>query len=354
MTTSISGSTVAVVGAGVIGLSVAWRAATAGHHVTLIDPAPASGASWVAGGMLAPVSEAWHGEEDLLALGVAALEHWPGFAEQLREVTGTEPGLRTDGTIVVAVDSADLTQLDELAGHLGKLGHHADHKTSRELRSLEPTLGPAVRGGLWLPHDLSVDNRALLATLRQACAKTGVELRETAAHTVSAGRVDLADSTTIHCGQSVIAAGAWSGQLHPALAERVRPVKGEILRLRARRGSLPPPVTTVRGTVEGRPVYFVPRGDGEVVLGATQYEAGFETGVRVSGVRDLLRDGERVLPGISEYALVESNAGLRPGSPDNLPIVERLEPGLVAATGHFRNGFLLAPITAEKVLELLS
>jgi glycine oxidase len=353
MTTSISGR-IAVVGAGVIGLSVAWRAAVAGHHVTLIDPAPASGASWVAGGMLAPVSEAWHGEEDLLALGVAALERWPGFAEQLRETTGREPGLRTDGTLVVAVDSADLAQLDDLAGHLGKLGHHADRKTGRELRKQEPALGPAIRGGLWLPQDLSVDNRALLATLQQACATAGVTLRETAAHTVSAERVELADGSTIRCGQAVIAAGAWSGRLHPALAGRVRPVKGEVLRLRARRGALPPPTTTVRGTVEGRPVYFVPRADGGLVLGATQYEAGFDTDVQVAGVRDLLRDGERVLPAISEYALLESNAGLRPGSPDNLPIVERLEPGLIAATGHFRNGFLLAPITADKVLELLS
>lgn len=350
----MTSNTVAVVGAGVIGLSVAWRAATAGHHVTLIDPAPASGASWVAGGMLAPVSEAWHGEEDQLALGVAALERWPGFAAQLHEATGAEPGLRTDGTVVVAVDSADLAQLDELAAHLEKLGHHADRRTGRELRKLEPTLGPAVRGGLWLPQDLSVDNRALLRALRQVCTLACVELRETAARTVSAEHVDLADGSTIRCTQAVIAAGAWSGRLHPSLAERVRPVKGEILRLRARRGALPPPATTVRGTVEGRPVYFVPRADGGLVLGATQYEAGFDTDVQVAGVRDLLRDGERVLPSISEYALVESNAGLRPGSPDNLPLIERLSPGLVAATGHFRNGFLLAPMTAEKVLELLS
>lgn len=347
-------STIAVAGAGVIGLSVAWRAATAGYHVVLIDPESMSGASWVAGGMLAPMSEAWHGEEDLLALGVAALEHWPGFSERLRQDSGRDPGLRTDGTVVVGVDSADVAQLDDLAGYLAKLGFTADQRTGRELRKLEPALGPAVRGGLWLPGDLSVDNRALLAALRQACAAAGVELREAVAREVSATRIGLSDGGSVGCDQVVIAAGAWSERLHPALAGRIRPVKGEILRLRAASGALRPPTRTVRGTVEGRPVYFVPRrGDG-LVLGATQYEAGFDTDVKVAGVLDLLRDGERILPAISEYGLLESAAGLRPGTSDNLPIIERLEPGVIAATGHYRNGFLLAPFTAEKVLELLS
>lgn len=347
-------STIAVVGAGVIGLSVAWQAAAAGHHIVLIDPTPATGASWVAGGMLAPVSEAWYGEEELLALGVSALERWPAFADRLRAAVRTEPFLRTDGTIAVAVDSADLAQLEDLATLLTKRGHTAERRTGRELRKLEPALGPAVRGGLWLPGDLSVDNRALLDALQQACAAAGVDNVTIPARRVEAGKVELADGTTVSCDQAVIAAGSWSGDLHPELAGRVRPVKGEVLRLRARRGALPPPTRTVRGTVEGRPVYFVPRAGGHIVLGATQYEAGFDTDVKVAGVLDLLRDGERILPAIAEYALVESNAGLRPGTPDNLPLIERLEPGVIAATGHYRNGFLLAPFTAEKVLELLS
>jgi glycine oxidase len=134
----------------------------------------------------------------------------------------------------------------------------------------------------------------------------------------------------------------------------VRPVKGEILRLATRPGAFPPPRRTVRALVDGRPIYLVPRDDGGLVLGATQTEVGFDTTVTVGGVRDLLRDAERILPGIAEYALVESAAGLRPGSPDNLPLVGALGPeGLLVATGHHRNGMLLAPVTADAVAALL-
>ena len=144
------------------------------------------------------------------------------------------------------------------------------------------------------------------------------------------------------------------GRLHPALDGLVRPVKGEILRLAHRAGAFPPPSRTVRALVDGRPVYAVPRDGGGLVIGATQSETGFDTEVTVGGVRDLLRDAERVLPGIAEYALVETAAGLRPGSPDNLPLVGPAGPdGLLVATGHHRNGMLLAPVTADAVLALL-
>jgi glycine oxidase len=133
----------------------------------------------------------------------------------------------------------------------------------------------------------------------------------------------------------------------------VRPVKGEILRLRCRPGSLPPPARTVRGLVEGRPVYLVPRENGGLVVGATQYEAGFEEAPRVGGVRDLLADAERLVPAVADYALVEAGAGVRPGTPDNLPVVRPLEPGVLAATGHGRNGMLLLPGTLAEVAALL-
>jgi len=350
---SSDGPVVAVVGAGVIGLAIAWRAASAGRRVVLIDPKPGSGASRVAGGMLAPVSEAWPGEDDLLALGSTSLELWPRFAAELRAASGRDPGLRTDGTIVVAVDSADREQLHDLAKYLAHLGRAVEELGGRELRRLEPTLGPTVRGGLLVPGDLAVDNRRLLDALWRACTLAGVRHVAAAAARVRPGRVGLADGTTVDCDTAVIAAGAWSGSLHPELADVVRPVKGEVLRLRARPSALPPPSRTVRAVVEGRNVYAVPRDDGGLVLGATQYEAGFDTDVGVAGVRDLLRDGEVVLPGIAEYALVECSAGLRPGSPDNLPVIRTLEPGVIAATGHFRNGILLAPVTAGKVMDLL-
>ncbi|GAA2818033.1 glycine oxidase ThiO [Saccharopolyspora taberi] len=343
---------VAVVGGGVIGTSVAWRAATAGYRVSLIDPEPASGASFVAGGMLAPVAEAWPGEEDLLELGAVSLRRWPEFAAELERASGLPSGLRTEGTLVVGVDSADRAELDNLADYLATLGRVVTRHSGRELRRLEPSLGPAVRGGLEVPGDLAVDNRVALAALRAAATAAGAEHVLARARAVRAGAVELEDSV-LECDVAVIAAGAHSGELHPLLRGAVRPVKGEILRLRARSTALPPPSRTVRGPVHGRQVYLVPRDDGGLVLGATQYEVGFDTEVTVGGVRDLIADAEQVMPGIAEYQLVEAIAGLRPGTGDNLPLLGPLEPGVIAATGHHRNGFLLAPVTADAVLGML-
>jgi glycine oxidase len=340
------------VGGGVIGISVAWRAAAAGHRVRLVDAEPASGASYVAGGMLAPLAEAWPGEEELLELGSASLRQWPTFADELSRASGLPSGLRREGTLVVGVDSADRAELDGLADYLARLGRDVTRLTSRELRRLEPSLGPAVRSGLEVPGDLAVDNRAALAALRAAATAAGVEFVAANAKRVRPGAVELEDST-VDCDVAVIAAGVHSGALHPALRDRIRPVKGEILRLRARATALPPPGRTIRGPVRGRQTYLVPRDDGGLVLGATQYEVGFDTEVTVGGVRDLIADAERLMPGIAEYQLVEAAAGLRPSTDDNLPVLGWLEPGVLAATGHHRGGFLLAPVTAEAVLAML-
>ncbi|GAA3893410.1 glycine oxidase ThiO [Saccharothrix violaceirubra] len=320
---------VTVLGGGVIGLSVAWTLARADYAVAVVDRGSRHGGSHVAGGMLAPITEAWPGDEDVLDLGVESLGLWPAFAADL----GVP--LSPVGTLAVGVDGADTAVLDQLCGYLAARGRAADRLTGRGLRALEPGLGTSVRSGLSVPGDLSVDNRVLLAALRAACAGHGVRF------------VDGADSPV-----TVIAAGAWSRDLHPALRTVIRPVKGEILRLSTRPGALPPPRHTIRAHVEGRQVYLVPRADG-IVLGATQYEAGFDADVTVGGVRDLLRDGEVVWPGIAGYALAETAVGFRAGSPDNAPVVRWLEPGVLAATGHHRNGLLLAPVTARRVLELV-
>jgi glycine oxidase len=387
---------VVIVGGGVIGLSCAWRLAGAGLPVTLVDAAPGSGASWVAGGMLAPVTEAWPGEERLLEQGCASLARWPAFAAALaaaaqdaaaldaadaldaEALAADAPaadapaadaldadaldadargaaGLRTEGTVVAAVDAADRAELDALAAHLAGLGREVQALTGRELRRLEPALGPAVRAGLVVPGDLAVDNRRLLGMLLDVLHARQPLVRFVGQHAVAArpGRATLADGSTVDGDVVVLAAGAWSAALHPALRGRLRPVKGEIVRLRARATALPPPTRTVRAVVGGRPVYLVPRDGGRLVLGATQYEAGFDTDVTVAGVRDLLHDAELVVPGIAEYAIEEIAAGLRPATADNLPLVGELEPGVLAATGHGRNGILLAPLTADAVLAMV-
>lgn len=347
-----------VVGGGVIGLSCAWRAAQAGHDVTVVDPAPASGASWVAGGMLAPLTEACPGEERLLTLGAEAVERWPSFAAELEKATGLRVGLRTEGTLVVATGLGDRAELGVLADHLAALGRAVERLTGRELRRLEPGLGPDVRSGVSVPSDLAVDNRLLLAALRSvlgpACFVTATAQEVLGQERVTGVRTDRVGD--VSADAVLIAAGAHAAGLHPALTGLVRPVKGEIVRLRHRAGGLPPPSRTVRALVDGRPVYLVPRDGGGLVVGATQYESGpDDTEPTVDGVRHLLRDAERILPGIAEYALVEAAAGLRPGSPDNRPLVGRTgTPGLFVATGHSRNGMLLAPTTAAAVCSLLA
>lgn len=356
----------AVVGAGAIGLAAARAGARSGWQVTVFDPAPGSGASRVAGGMLAPVTEAWPGEEDLLALGLDSVARWPEYARELSAEAGTGAGMHPEGTVVAATGPGDRDELSALAGHLETLGRPVQRMTGRELRRMEPALGPDVRGGLSAPDDPSVDNRALLGALRAACTRAGVAVveRSVAAVADDGDRVtgvhlaaaDAAPATRVDADAVLVAAGAWSSRLHPALDGLVRPVKGEILRLTRRAGALPPPSRTVRALVDGRPVYAVPRpGPGhDLVVGATTAENGFDTDVTVGGIRDLLRDAERVLPGIAEYALTEAAAGLRPGSRDNLPLIGRTGPdGLLVATGHGRNGMLLVPVTAAAVGSLL-
>lgn len=332
---------VAVVGGGVIGLSCAWRAAVAGHDVTVVDPEPGRGASWVAGGMLAPVTEAWPGEEESLRLGEESLRRWPSFAEALTG-DGGDPLLSTAGTVVVALDRGDADQLGVLADYLTSMGRKTESLTGRELRSLEPGVS-GVRA-LLVPGDLAVDNRRLLRSLQVAANRRGVQFVDDQAGGVEPGRVHTA-AGQLDCDVVVIAAGARSARLHPALD--VRPLKGEILRLRARRTSLPPPERTIRAVVEGRPVYLVPRADGELVVGATQYEAGFDETIGARGVRELLEGAERIFPSIDEYELIETAAGLRAASVDTLPFVGELDDGLYAATGHHRNGLLMAPVTAD-------
>jgi glycine oxidase len=242
---------------------------------------------------------------------------------------------------VVAVDPGDRADLDRLAEQLSRIGRQVELLSGRQARRAEPSLGPQVCRALSVPGDLSVDNRALLAALLAACRGAGVHFSGQ-----RCARIPAADVV-------VLAAGAHSAALHPTLARVIRPVKGEIMRLRSRPGTLAPPSRTVRAIVGGRHSYLVPRDGGGLVLGATQRETGFDTDVTAGGVRELLTDAERVLPAIAEYTLEEVAAGLRPGSPDNLPVIGELEPGVLAATGHHRNGILLAPLTADAVLALL-
>ena len=360
---------VVVVGAGIIGLACAWRIAQRGAAVTVVDPAPASGASQVAAGMLAPVTEVHYGEEPLLALNVDSVRRWPAFAHELAEASGQQVDFETDGTLAVAYDNDDRAALDALGAYLEGLDLRAQRLGSRELRALEPMLAPAVRGGLWAEGDHRVDPRTVTAALVDACHRAAVQFVlapvggvdcepdvTSGSHVVSGVR--LANGDRITAGTVVLATGAASLDLLglPAVDRApVRPVKGQILTVRC-----PPGEAllsrAVRGLVQGASVYLVPRPDGRVIVGATVEEQGWDARPTAGGVYELLRDASLLVPGISECELVETRVGFRPGTPDNAPILgaSAATTGIIHAVGHYRNGVLLTPVTAAAIAELVA
>ena len=370
---------VIVVGGGVIGTAIAWRAARAGRTVTIIDPGTDDKASLVAAGMLGPVSESVFGEQDLLNLNLHAIGRFPSFNAELEEAAGSVTGLRTEGTLAVAYNNDDLAALDRLTEFRHSIGLAAERLDAKACRRLEPFLAPSIRGGVLATGDLSVDNRRYLAALRAAAAGVGVRTVVGSVTQVvdAAGRIRIRLSAVdaaaagatadLSAGHVVVAAGWATGQIDgipDQIRKAIRPVKGQILRLRHPALLSPAAMPhiighTVRAIVGGRDIYLVPRADGEVVVGATQEERD-DRDVTAGAVHDLLRDAMIAVPAISELTLAEASAGRRPGTSDNGPILGPRSSsaagtgGLIVATGHFRNGVLLSAATADAVAALLT
>ncbi len=355
-----SSSDVVVVGAGAVGLAVAWRAAQCGLRVTVLERAGKAGAgtSSVAAGMLAPISETIATELPLMRLGLESVNMYPQFVEELQSATGMDPGYLRCGTLLAARDgdeAASLARELELRQTLGLTVHRL---LASEARRLEPALAPTLRLALEIPDDHAIDPRKLTAALAQALTAAGGELRLTAAVrgvSISNDRltgVRLDDGSEVPADNVVVAAGPWSSALD-GIPDRakipVHPVKGQILRLHDPAGA--GMLTRVLRMTGG---YLVPRGDGRYVLGATMEERGFDTTVTGGGVYDLLRNAFELLPSVTELVIDELSAGLRPATPDNLPA---LGPGAIRglhwAVGHYRHGILLTPITAELVVKAL-
>jgi glycine oxidase len=357
---------VLVIGGGVIGLSIAWRARERGLGVTVLErDTLGAGTSRVAAGMLAPVAEAEFGESGrrLLELGLRSAQLWPSFAERLNASGAIDVGLMRTGTLLLARDDDEARELERQISFRDSLGLISERLRASEAREREPALAPALRLALEVPDDHSVDPRLVLAALRAACEAAGVELREHAPVAricsdedgrVLGARLAAAgggEGELVPAGQIVLACGAWSEQLD-GVGEQVpvRPVRGQLLRLRDPRGP-----GLLHRVVRFEGGYVVPRADGSYVLGATVEERGFDVQPDVGGIYELLRDAHELVPGVSELKIDELCVGLRPGTPDNAPAIGpgSLE-GLVWATGHHRNGILLAPLTAELVAGLLA
>jgi glycine oxidase len=353
---------VVVIGAGIIGLSVAWRARERGLSVTLLErDAPGAGTSRVAAGMLAPVSEVEFGVAGarLLELGLRSASSWPAFAGELEAASGQAVGLSAAGTLMVARDADEARELERQIAFRHSLGLRGKRVRASEARALEPALAPTIRLALDLPDDRSVDPRAVLAALESACASGGVDLRggtHVSALLSGGGKVsgvELRGGERLAASTVVVAAGTWSAAVGgiPAAAQvPVRPVKGQTLRLRDPAGS-----GLIERAVRFEEGYLVPRADGRYVLGGTMEERGFDESPTAGAAYELLRDCHELIPGVSELEIEELCVGLRPGTPDNVPIIGTgVIDGLIWATGHFRNGILLAPITGAVIAELIA
>ncbi|GAB3530111.1 FAD-dependent oxidoreductase [Arthrobacter monumenti] len=385
---------VAVVGGGIIGLAIAWEATRRGHRVTLIDPDPASGATYAAAGMLAPISELHYREESLLNLTLASAWMYRKFTRDVEDVSGLDTGYLAAGTLAAGVDVADRQALADLRAAQLELGLEVQGLSTREARRMEPMLGPQLTGAFLIPDDHQVDPRALAAALQSALqTEARVGIVRTAAVGLLYGNADdggitrgavrhgegtcamddgddggpvtgvrLADDSCIYADEVVLANGLGAAGLDglpDGLELPLRPVYGDILRLRVPLQLRPLVTRTVRAVVRGVPVYVVPRSDGTVVIGATQREDG-SGALSAGGVYQLLRDAQTVVPAVAELELLEAVCRARPGTPDNAPLLGRCRqsdgadvPGLIVATGFFRHGVLLAPVTAAICADLL-
>jgi glycine oxidase len=355
---------VLVVGGGIIGLAVAWRARQRGLSVLLLDRnRVGAAASSVAAGMLAPVTEVEFDQarRRTVDLGLRSAALWSSFAAELGALTDVGVGYRRAGTLMVARDADDARELERQFAFRESLGVKALRLLPSQAREREPALAPTVRLALEAADDHSVDPQQALRALQSACECTGVRIEEhtgdvAVAIDAAGDRVEgvrMSDGSTHRAGQVVLATGAWSGVLaglHDSASVPVRPVKGQIVRLRDPAG----PGLLTRA-VRGRGVYIVPRDDGRYVLGATMEERGFELNATAGGAYELLRDAHELVPGVAEFQLEQVCVGLRPGTPDNAPLIGRsAHAGLIWACGHFRNGILLAPLTAELVAGVLT
>jgi glycine oxidase len=349
-----------IVGGGIVGLCCAWRLAQRGAGVAVLDRAePPAGATRVAAGMLAPIGELAFGEPELLRMTVAAAERYPDFVAELEAASGLVTGYARRGALHIALDRDEAAELRRVHDLQRSLGLGAEWLPPRRCRELEPGLTPSFNGGVHAPEEAAIDPRQTVVALLSVLAEEGVEVHtnvdvaEPLLGTDSIEGVRTRSGEELRAKAVVLASGAWSGAdgwLPADVRPPIRPVKGQILELRSPEGEAP-----CERIVASERVYLVPRPDGRLIVGATTEERGFDATVTAGGVHELLREAYRLLPDVAEMELVEAMAGLRPGTPDNLPLIgPGAIDGLVLACGHYRNGILLAPITGEAIAALLA
>ncbi|RKU27793.1 glycine oxidase ThiO [Candidatus Poribacteria bacterium] len=352
-----------IIGGGVIGLGIGWQLAKAGASVRIYERSEAGrAASWAAAGMLAPLAEAHTEESALLKLGCESLARYPQWVRELEADAEMSIGYRMEGTLIIGLEPDDTYQLRHLYTAQQDLGLDVEWLSGRAAREIEPVLSPRITAAIHCGTDYQVDNRQMVTALQRAYQACGGVLHENS--TTERIVIENGIATGVQTQEGfqtadmlILAAGCWSAQvegLPETIVPPVRPVKGQMLALQMEAGI---EINSVIRTIRARyptSVYLVPRDDGRLIVGATSEEMGFDTRLTVGGVFELLRGAWEAVPGIYELPILETWAGLRPGSRDNAPILgETPVENLIYATGHYRNGILLTPITAYEITKLV-
>lgn len=350
-------TSVIIVGGGTIGLATGFELERRDISTTIFEKENAGrGTSYRAAGMLAPDAEIEFEERELYDLNRESLRRWPDFARRVEEASGQSVDYRDDGTLIVADDRDSAEALERLYTFQRKQGLTVDWLTGEEAREIEPFLAPRLSAAVFAPSDHQVDNRRLVDALRTAFQTEGGTLHEqTPVRAVVPSEetpaIVTADGERAEADHIVVAAGVWSRTLDGLESESlppIRPVKGQALQLRRERPF------DLNHVVRGPEAYLAPKSNGRIVVGATSEEKGFDTSVTAGGLYELLEGAWEVVPGIQELAVEETWAGLRPASRDHAPLVGPTRaPGVHMATGHYRHGVLLTPVTAEEMARLI-
>ena len=347
---------VVIIGGGVIGLSIGWYLVKEGNPVIIFDKGEAGReASWLSAGMLAPETEMGFEDEALYVLGRESMNRWPGFVQALEADSGRSVDYRTNGILHVADDRDALEALRRHYDFQKELGFDVQWLTGAEAREVEPFIAPRLPGAVFSKTDHQVDNRLLVEALIEAFKKHGGRIEEhtpvEAVWTEGGVGVTTSSGERVEAQSVVVAAGAWSrkiGGLSEEAKPAVRPVKGQMLQLRMEQPF------DLQHVLWGRDAYLAPKSNGRLLVGATVEERGFDAQVTAGGLYSVLEAAWRIVPGIYDLEVTETWAGLRPGSRDNDPILGFSDvPGVIFATGHYRNGILLTPITGEEIARLI-
>lgn len=352
---------IAIIGGGITGASIAYHlASTKSLNISVLDSDVARGATRVAAGMLAPVAEAVYGEERLLDTMLGAARYWGELAEKLRDDFGLDVGLRNTGSLLIGATPNDTVEINRAKSFYDRLGLACTYLSKSELDSIEPTLSPMISGGIFTEIDNQVDNRKAHIALIEASKRLGVDFVKHDATQINrigdSFEISLEDETCIKADKIVLAFGVTKDAIKGVpdfIYDSLRPVRGEVIRIRTNK-FIPAPERIVRYLVEGRPGYIVPRLDGEIVIGATQEEKGFDASTKVRSTYELLRDALRVIPALGEMEIAEINVGFRPATNDNFPILGQVEQDLFCALGSFRHGILLSSIIGRGIAEMIS